>query len=343
MNDYVTLNCYKSFKCTNKECSDNCCIGWEIDVDKETMKFYKTLTGPLAKRLEGNIENSDTCHFILDDKGRCPFLNKDNLCDIILELGEDKIPYICKNHPRFYTWLSERTEMGIGLACEEGARLLCEENNLHIINQSSYLKTLEDALILARDTAIFIIKNKEVNFFERLLILDEFAKEIDDLLFFEEVDEIIEKAEFYKGITDFIKYENASGYGELNKSDFIKIFKELEPINRKWEEYIDRLICDTKSIKNKDIRKFLKENEKRYENISVYFIFRYFLKALDDMDLISKVKLCIASVIFILTADFTEYEKNGSLQGFANAVMYSKEVEYSDENLNYLYNRLSEI
>ena len=67
MNDYVTLNCYKSFKCTNKECSDNCCIGWEIDVDNKTLKFYKTLTGPLAKRLEGNIENSGTCHFIMDD------------------------------------------------------------------------------------------------------------------------------------------------------------------------------------------------------------------------------------------------------------------------------------
>ena len=34
--------------------------------------------------------------------GRCPFLNKDNLCDIIINYGYENISYICKNHPKFF-------------------------------------------------------------------------------------------------------------------------------------------------------------------------------------------------------------------------------------------------
>lgn len=344
MKDFITLNCFENFKCTNKNCSDNCCIGWEIDVDDETLKFYKSLEGDFAKKLEKNIKIGSPGHFIMDKEGRCPFLNKNNLCDIILELGEDKIPYICKNHPRFYTWLEGRTEMGIGIACEEGARLLLTEENLYIKGEITSLNELEEALTLARETAIFIIKNKNIHYFERLLIFNEFAKEIDELLFFEDIKGIKEKAKLYKGVNSYIKYEGESGIESLKREDFLKIYKELEPINKDWEEYLDKLICDLQKLNKKDgeFNQFLKVNAKRYENLFIYFVFRYFLKSLDDGELIPKANFIIASVLFILLADFTDYIKNGSLQKVANAVMYSKEVEYSDENINYLYEKLSE-
>ena len=120
-----TLGCFRDFRCTASKCSDNCCIGWEIDIDEETAKYYASVKGKLGKRLSENIACDGECFcFSMDENDRCPFLNKDNLCDIIITLGEDKIPYICKNHPRFYNWLEDRTECGIGICCEEGAREL---------------------------------------------------------------------------------------------------------------------------------------------------------------------------------------------------------------------------
>ena len=34
---------YNKFKCIASKCSDNCCIGWEIDIDSKTYEKYKML------------------------------------------------------------------------------------------------------------------------------------------------------------------------------------------------------------------------------------------------------------------------------------------------------------
>lgn len=114
---------YKNFECIKGECKHNCCIGWEIDIDSETLEFYKK-DSEIAK----NIEFCETPHFILGKDERCPFLNKDNLCDIILKHGEYKLCQICKDHPRFVNVYNSREEIGIGLTCEAAARLILDND-----------------------------------------------------------------------------------------------------------------------------------------------------------------------------------------------------------------------
>ena len=186
-----TLNCFKNFKCIAKECKNNCCIGWEIGIDSETEKLYRSGNGEFFDRIRENITDKSPCRFIMGKEGRCPFLNSENLCDIIINLGEDKIPYICKNHPRFYEWIDERCEMGIGLACEEGARLLLSPH----ADTSLELGKIEgegmSALLTHSREKIFeIIKNKTVSFKDRLIALLDFACELDDMIFSEDYEEI---------------------------------------------------------------------------------------------------------------------------------------------------------
>ena len=38
---------YKNFKCLADRCTHSCCIGWEIDVDADTLLRYEQLTGDL--------------------------------------------------------------------------------------------------------------------------------------------------------------------------------------------------------------------------------------------------------------------------------------------------------
>ena len=93
---------YKDFKCIANKCRHSCCIGWEIDIDDETFDFYKSVKGDFGKKLKSYIKSESGINsFILDKNERCPFLNKDNLCDIYIELGENNLCQICSDHPRF--------------------------------------------------------------------------------------------------------------------------------------------------------------------------------------------------------------------------------------------------
>ena len=53
---------YDKFLCTGDKCTDNCCIGWEIDVDEDSLERYKQVGGELGKRLRENISDR---HFAL--------------------------------------------------------------------------------------------------------------------------------------------------------------------------------------------------------------------------------------------------------------------------------------
>ncbi|MBQ8494631.1 MAG: flagellin lysine-N-methylase [Clostridia bacterium] len=112
---------YTQFRCIADRCVHCCCIGWEIDVDADTLARYRTVGGALGKRLAAQIVDGA---FVLDAQERCPFLNAQGLCDIITELGEDALCEICAEHPRFRSFYSDREEIGLGLCCEEAARMV---------------------------------------------------------------------------------------------------------------------------------------------------------------------------------------------------------------------------
>lgn len=114
---------YKKFKCIKGECKHSCCIGWEIDIDGLTLDFYKK-----DSEIMKNIELCNIPHFILGKDERCPFLNKYNLCDIILKYGEEGLCQICRDHPRFVNEYNSREEIGLGLTCEAAARLIIDND-----------------------------------------------------------------------------------------------------------------------------------------------------------------------------------------------------------------------
>lgn len=117
--DIFAPDYYNEFKCIGSKCLHNCCIGWEIDIDEDTVDFYKTQPDIIK-----HIELCDTPHFKLQKNNRCPFLNDENLCEIIINHSESALCQICSYHPRFYNFYDTRTEAGLGLTCEAAARLI---------------------------------------------------------------------------------------------------------------------------------------------------------------------------------------------------------------------------
>lgn len=114
---------YKRFQCIADRCEHSCCIGWEIDIDEETLQKYQALQGGYGSVIKESISMDDTPHFQLCAGERCPHLDERGLCKIILGLGEDYLCDICREHPRFYNF-TKVAEVGLGMSCPETARLI---------------------------------------------------------------------------------------------------------------------------------------------------------------------------------------------------------------------------
>ena len=98
---------YPLFHCIAGRCRHNCCIGWEIDVDGDSLAAYDQIGGEMGERLHKCIDRSrEMPHFLLGEQERCPFLNGKNLCDLILYGGEGMLCQICTDHPRYRSFFS---------------------------------------------------------------------------------------------------------------------------------------------------------------------------------------------------------------------------------------------
>jgi len=126
---------YKDFVCIADKCRHSCCIGWEIDIDDKTAKKYAAFKDGYGKIIKESVDFEDTPHFKLKANDRCPHLADSGLCNIILNLGDSCLCDICREHPRFYNYTSRGKEVGLGMSCEEAARI--------ILNSDEYSDMIE--------------------------------------------------------------------------------------------------------------------------------------------------------------------------------------------------------
>ena len=134
---------YLDFKCIADKCTHSCCVGWEIDVDEQTLGRYEQLSGEIGEAICKSIEKEgESAHFRLGEEDRCPHLKENGLCRIICALGEEYLCEICREHPRFYNLVGGEWEVGLGASCEEAARL--------ILSAEDYFIDREEALLAAK-------------------------------------------------------------------------------------------------------------------------------------------------------------------------------------------------
>lgn len=110
---------YCEFKCIADKCKHTCCQGWEVEIDEESLARFAQIPDIAAR-----IETDEDAHFKLLDDESCPFLRKDGLCEMIVKYGEQMLCQTCTDHPRFRNYWEDRVELGLGLVCEEAARLI---------------------------------------------------------------------------------------------------------------------------------------------------------------------------------------------------------------------------
>lgn len=351
---------YKEFQCIGSECGDTCCALWEIEVDETSAERYSQEQGPLAEDLKKYlVRKEEENYFRLTEDKRCPFLNEQNLCRMILTMGEDYICDICREHPRFYHWFGNYTEVGLGLCCEEAGRLLfsrSETLGFEVLSDGERQEKQEELweedywielLLRARTILIGMLQNRELSIGKRTGLLLRFAELAQPYL--DEEDE--------EGMEAFLDHwENGStGEGDewnwpiVPAEEMLSFYEQLESLDQSWPE---RMRC----IKNRlpelleKLPAFLLEvkeagRETDYEHLLVYFVFRYLMEAIWDSSILAPLRFAAVSLRMILLMDLESWSRSGTftLEDRIRIVKwYSKEIEYCPDNMERLTEKLEE-
>ena len=384
----MTPHYYKDFRCIAGACTDTCCAGWDVDVDKNSYKYYKTVKGAFGKRLKSVMVPSQDgeCTFTLKEGGRCPFLNDDNLCDLYIELGEDKLCETCAEFPRFINDYGNIREIGIAPSCKTAGELMFsykDELTFDTVEDNSLIPEPNDIdaytymqLRQARIVAFGIISDRDISIFERLMLYLNYAKRIQKHLDAERDELIAGVAKRFCGpdyrekLLDKLKSRDAVLPDELQDGDTVKStpkvrklygnrlikglrhffddFKGMEVINPDWNihvarvrQFLDGLADDSElAAVMKDYHAGSEAFAHEYEQLAMYYVYRYMLDAVNDYDVLLKAK---NAVIGILAVDImaaanraagqqSDFRKPDFTMRVDIAHLYSRQFEHSYYN-----------
>lgn len=357
---------FKDFKCIASACEDTCCAGWDIVVDEEMRQCYQNIEGEFGKKLRSKmVVDEEGDNIFVREGNNCPFLNKNNLCEIYKELGEQYLCYTCRQYPRYMEEFLDLREMGIALSCPEAARIIVEnrkptafevseETQIGNTDDGIDEKVLEE-LLLCRNTIMAILEMPDKALEIRIGIVLKYVEEIQDKIDFDELDEIKSVREKYNTssfietlIKDLERYRGNEDVKYANVYEYFKTYRDLEHINANdplglnkalskfWKNETDKVIYRDG---HKTFNAYYKDNMYKFKNILVYFIFRYFMKAIFDYDVSSKIKIAIMSTIMIKELAVIRWIEKGELTKediVAISHMYAKDVEHLEENIETL-------
>jgi len=286
---------YLGFKCIADKCTHSCCVGWEIDVDGEAITRYEHQKNGYGKAVLESVDTTDAPHFKLLENDRCPHLDERGLCRIICELGEEYLCDICREHPRFYNRLHDRCEVGIGMSCEEAARIILTSDNFNeIIEVGEIYGEITDAdfdAISLRNDVFSVIKDKETSFTQKIAFLGE-------------------------------KYGAAPS--KISKSHWGEVISALEYLDEKNK---DRFLGYKPDVE------FKREIVPHLERALAYFVYRHCTVAecMENFSASLGFSLfCVQLIASVATEDGVCKDNDSEIIELARTV--SEEIEYSEDN-----------
>lgn len=363
----VVPQIFDEFHCIGKDCPDTCCVGWLIEIDDASYERFMKLEGEFGEHVRKNIvEREDGHFFALDEEGKCCFLNKDHLCEMVIQYGDKMLCSLCDNYPRIGNEYGSLREMGLSLSCPEVSRLLFsssrrilfgEWNTLEKDKTPDYTKDpIFMTLMDLRDELFGIMQDRKKTICDRLclyLILASQLQEIIDASADGEerakTMERMEELELRYQDENYIKSLLDSRFkkGETSEKDDVAVlldcFDELEIINPTWRKMHETLAQRLRSMTKEELQEmataFGQAHNARayeYEHLLVYYIFRYFLKMIFDGDIYSKAAMVAATILYTYLSGALTYKEKGEFtleDQIKLQYLYSKEVEHSEENM----------
>ena len=302
---------YDRFRCIAASCPDSCCKEWEVEVDEASAARYRSLTGPLGDRLRQVLRQEDGVSRMTIEAGRCPMWRQDGLCRIQAELGEEALCQVCREFPRLRHDYGDFLELGLELSCPEAARLILTATAEARITgeipggeEPEYDTEAMAVLKATREKALAILNDGQYDVGQSLALLLLYGYQAQGELDGEE-EHPFRPEEALASVREFVR--------QADFSEVTGFFRTLELLTENWDERLrgdaDAPLCPECLA------------------LGRYLVDRYWLQAVSDYDLYSRVKFTVISCLLVsrLGGDFVQ-----------TAQLFSKEIENNCDNVEAL-------
>lgn len=302
---------YRDFHCLASQCPDSCCKEWEVQVDEKSAAYYRSLEGALGERLRAVMrDDPEWGTVMINEQGRCPMWRQDGLCRIHAELGHDALCKTCRDFPRLCHDYGSFQEFGLELSCPEAARLILISSNTDMRiyevdggEAPEYDEETMAVLLQSRKTALRLLLDPRFSVQEALALL---------LYYGYQVQTCIDGGEAPEFVPEQILAEAVNMTSHVDAAPLTDFFLSLEILTGDWRR---RLLTPSEPLQWSDV----------FRNLACYGVQRYWLQAVSDYDLTSRVKLILVTCLLVR-----------SLGGdvIATAQLFSKEIENDADNVN---------
>lgn len=317
---------FYDFHCLAGACPDTCCGQWEIVVDQAAKARYLSVEGPLGKQIRNALTTIDgeDCMALAD--GRCPLLTAGGLCPIVTELGEEFLSTTCHMHPRFTEVYGGYQETMLSVSCPEAARLLLDRTE-----PLAFLTETDDRppepndldgdlfflLLETRETAIQLVQDRSRPLSDRLALLLCFAERLD---------------KHYNNYGLCRQFSNLYRNPNYQHRQLIRIRRiRLQHGQDRSLHFLSELLSSMEHLSVKfpallPQMPYVLPDSIPLEQLTVYFLFRWWLKAACNGYIWRQAAAAVISVLAVASL-------SRSLGIQEAARLYSKEVEHSEENM----------
>ena len=123
-----------------------------------------------------------------------------------------------------------------------------------------------------------------------------------------------------------------------NEKEIISAYLNTEPIDDSWTEYIVNISENIDDLKIYDMLQ-CEENNIIYSKVLAYILYRHLVCGAYDGDFVLRAYFSIESLFFIMICDRKVVLEKGEIalkERIDNIKRWSKQIEYSEENTDYL-------
>ncbi|WP_338631419.1 flagellin lysine-N-methylase [Clostridium baratii] len=229
---------YDKFKCIADKCKFTCCVGWDINIDTNTYNKWTKVNNDSEYFLSNvklkKCENKDMYFINKENHEACPFLDKQGLCYVVKNHGEEYLSSTCHMFPRIENVFNNRKELSLSCSCPDVVEIISNMGGkINIYPEDSTNFENDQLELKIREVLIDIIQQENLGLQYKLIIGFEMVVSILENESFSREDILLEELEKYRD-RNYIK-NLASTYKEIG----LNIDDSIEEINNLFLDIIE--------------------------------------------------------------------------------------------------------
>ncbi len=324
-----TPSYWREFSCLMGACPDTCCRDWDIALDDAAREFYLAAPGPVGEEIRALAARGGDCLAL--GHSLCPMLNDAGLCRVQLTFGEEHLTRSCALFPRFAEEYGALREWALAIACPAAARLVLtaeapaaftlEKTDEPLDGTNDLDAELFYCLTKLRTVFYSIALERRLPFETRLALIVRLAAKAQKKLDHGKYSAAQKAAERFDPEREAGKLAKFAGTDPAARTRILALLRSLDVLTPGYAALLEKARPDA----------LAPADGREWENLLVYFLYRYVLKAAVDGDVFGRVR---AAAVGVLAVRMLAAPGGGDPDAAVDAAYrYGREIEHDADNL----------